>query len=75
MRRPIARIFVINPPALGKKRRRDFEKQFQKWSKQPPPISYVGVNKNHLDLSESSKYRHLSKLGNSAARFQATLFA
>ncbi len=58
-RRPITRIFVVNPPVLGKQRRKAFEKQFQGWRKPPPPIAYAGVNKNHLDLGKGSEYRHL----------------
>lgn len=59
MKYPITRIFVVNPPVLGKKRRRAFEKQFAGWPKRPPPIFYSGVNKNHLDLTAGSKYEHL----------------
>ncbi len=51
---------MINPPVLGKKRRKLFEQQFQNWQTKPPPISYNGVNKNHLVLEES-KYQHLIK--------------
>ncbi len=59
MKRAVSCIFVVNPPGLGKKRRKVFEKQFESWPKRPPPIFYRGINKNHLDLRESSKYRRM----------------
>ncbi len=59
MKRPISCIFVVNPPRLGRRRRRIFEKQFENWPKRPPPVFYVGVNKNFMGLTESSEYRHL----------------
>lgn len=59
MKYPITRIFVVNPPVLGKKRRKIFEKQFGRWPRRPPPIFYGGVNKNHLDLTAGSRYEHL----------------
>ena len=58
MRRyPISRIFVVNPPVLGAQRRRMFDRQFENWQKSAPPISYVGINKNHLAAVDKSRYR------------------
>ena len=58
---PISHIFVINPPVLGAKRRRLFDRQFDNWQKPVPPISYFGINKNHLAAVDESRYRHLIK--------------
>ena len=58
---PISRIFVVNPPVLGAKRRKLFDRQFKNWQKPVPPISYSGVNKNHLAAVDESRYRHWIK--------------
>ena len=49
-KRPITHIFIINPPQLGKRRRKIFDAQFAHWQKPLPPRTYSGVDKNHLDM-------------------------
>lgn len=43
-------IVVINPPVLGATRRKYLERHLSTCSGRIPPIKYIGVNKNHLDI-------------------------
>ena len=49
-KRSITHIFVVNPPDLGRKRREMFDAQFNNWQRPVPARTYLGVNKNWLDI-------------------------
>ena len=48
--RKIDYLVVINPPVMGRKRKKRFARHLSQFQGRLPPVKYIGVNKNHLDM-------------------------
>ena len=61
--RDVPFVIVISPPVLGRRRRAALEAHFQACKGRIPPVKYMGVNKNHFDLSRWNNWSYQDERG------------